>query len=90
MNTVQAQRAVQVAGLDGDEEAQLTAAPDNAQRLGRGSLSFDAVVGATLLADLQIACADLGGRQGRCNEIELTDWAHVLAEGRAFEQKIGH
>ena len=87
LHAVQAERAVDVADLGGQIEAQLAPPLDDLERrLGRPA-SGDAVRRPARLAGRRFSNLQLERRQGRGHEVELSDRAQVLAERRAFEDR---
>ena len=88
MHAVEAERAIQVADLAWQEQAELAASLHDLQRVHVALPPLDAVVGPALVARPGVADLQLRRRYRRCHEVELTDRADVLAERRALEQQI--
>jgi hypothetical protein len=88
VDAVEAQRAIEIAGFGGQEKTKFAPTPDDLERLLGGSLPFDAVGRPAGATGTRVAHLYLERGQGRPDEIELADWADVLAKRGAFEERI--
>src|SRR4030095_6244719 len=88
LHAVEAEGAIEVTDLRGQEERQLASPLHDSGGNGLIPAAFDAVNGSTRRAGLRPPNPQLERRHRRSHETELADRAHILAEGRAGEEKI--
>ena len=88
LHAVEAKRAVDVADLGWQVEAKLTPALQDHLRGFNRAASGDAIRCPASLTRGRLAYPQLERRHGRGHEVELADWAEMLAERRALEDRV--
>src|SRR4029453_14219499 len=88
MNAIEAEGAIEIAGLGREEESQFTPATDDARWKRSVAASLDAVDGAAGSARVWLLHLHFERRHRRGNKAELPDWTNVLTKTRSRKQKV--